>query len=76
MGSLRGKVKGEGAFDQSVVEEPVVRTIITRFEWRVSFTIDIEDVEYALRPVHVGGDGHDPNMFVSVMILQLKVKGI
>ena len=34
-GSMRGKVTGEGAFDQSVVEEPVVRAIITKFEWRV-----------------------------------------
>jgi hypothetical protein len=31
-GSLRGKEEGEGAFDHSVVEEPVVRAIITRSE--------------------------------------------
>ena len=45
MGSLQGKEEGEGAFNHSVVEEPVVRAIITRFERRVFVTTDIEDVE-------------------------------
>jgi len=31
-------------------------------------TTDIEDVEQALRPVRVGGEGHDPSMVVSIMI--------
>ena len=44
-GSLRGKEEGEGAFNHSVVEQPVVRAIITRFEWRISVAIDMEDVE-------------------------------
>ena len=42
---LRGKEEGEGAFSHSVVEEPVVRAIITGFEWRILVTTDIEDVE-------------------------------
>ena len=44
-GSLQGKEEGEGSFNHSVVEQPVVRATITRFEWRVLVAIDMEDVE-------------------------------
>ena len=44
-GSLRGKEEGEGAFSHGVIEQPVVRALITGFEWRKSIAIDLEDVE-------------------------------
>ena len=70
-----GKEEGEGAFDHGVVEERAVRAVITRLERRVFVTTDIEDVEQALRPVHVSGEGHDPSKLVSVKMYSISVSG-
>ena len=44
--SLHGEAEGEGVFNQSIVEEPVIRGIIPRFGHpHPLVTIDIEDVE-------------------------------
>ena len=40
---LQGKEEVEAAFNDSIVEKPVVRPVIARFEMRVSGTTDIED---------------------------------
>ena len=42
---MPGKEEGEGAFNHSIVEEPVIRAIITRFDWHLLVTTDIKDVE-------------------------------
>ena len=44
-GGLQGKEEGEGAFNQGVVEEPVIRAVIARLEWHGSVATDIENVE-------------------------------